>query len=429
LWAKFLKVFMILSIFLGFIIPFYHVETASAVGVDTVVKLVVGKAVVRSIAEKAGMALSKTQLENVASVIERKTLEGDASAITFANSANAVKSAGASTRSGFQKYLLDPAMWLTGLDLVIAAVGAFKDGYDGGTPVNVYSSACTVPVAISIDANKQVAFDISWVGATQHYVQYNSSITQYPNGGASTINPVITSTTISNVNSTQKMLNVNYKLYAKSDGASLGTFIFQPWIPADDFNATYGCAYQPVLGDVINTTNVDNSVINNFNNDTYNTNTTYIMNVDMPDVIDYGDTIVWNTIDPNIPVETAPYVPPPPPPDADNDGIPDSTDITPNGDTGLPIDDVPKSIWDKLFPVLLVIKLFGLLGSALMYLVRMFAFIMTIPGIDAIPIDNSAFVWFRSTQIIGIKIYDVVSSLAGVGLSFIVFRAIRRAFL
>jgi hypothetical protein len=123
---------------------------------------------------------------------------------------------------------------------------------------------------------------------------------------------------------------------------------------------------------------------------------------------------------------TDPPPPPPPPPDTDNDGIPDSTDITPGGEVPVPDD---TGIFAKLFPILLILKLFGVLGSCLMYLLRMFTFIMTIPGIDAIPIDNTAFDWFRNASIVGIKIYDVVTSLASVGLSFIVFRAIRRAYL
>jgi hypothetical protein len=142
-----------------------------------------------------------------------------------------------------------------------------------------------------------------------------------------------------------------------------------------------------------------------------------------------NDTTIYNAPLSQTDITNIYYPPDPTKVDTDGDGVPDITDITPTGDTGLPIDDVPKSLWDKLFPILLIVKLFGVLGSCLMYLVRMFQFIMTIPGIDALPIDNAAFVWFRSTQIIGIKIYDVVSSLAGVGLSFIVFRTIRRAFL
>jgi hypothetical protein len=184
------------------------------------------------------------------------------------------------------------------------------------------------------------------------------------------------------------------------------------------------CKYNVITPDEImnisNTTTV--TIFNNITNN-YVINNNYFPTIDVP-VSDTGDDTDIDT----------PWNPPmepddvfvPPVVDTDNDGIPDGTDITPGGETPTPDD---TGIFAKLFPVLLIVKLFGVLGSCLMYLVRMFQFIMTIPGIDAIPIDNDAFVWFRSAQIVGIKIYDVVSSLAGVGLSFIVFRAIRRAYL
>jgi hypothetical protein len=190
-------------------------------------------------------------------------------------------------------------------------------------------------------------------------------------------------------------------------------------------NADKKCDYTVVTGDVTNITTVNNNMwnttINNYNY--YPDYPVTIINVG-----DGTEDIDVPVNPPMTPEETGNISdpPPPPPPDTDGDGIPDSTDITPGGETPTPDD---TGIFAKLFPVLLIVKLFGVLGSCLMYLVRMFQFIMTIPGIDAIPIDNDAFVWFRSAQIVGIKIYDVVSSLAGVGLSFIVFRAIRRAYL
>jgi hypothetical protein len=179
--------------------------------------------------------------------------------------------------------------------------------------------------------------------------------------------------------------------------------------------------YPVVSGDVVNISNVNTTIINNIDNSSVTNNITYVMDVIAP-VGDPGSVAVpYNP--PLTPEEVGDIYPPK---DGDNDGIPDDTDITPGGEVPVPDD---TGIFAKLFPILLIVKLFGVLGSCLMYLVRMFQFIMTIPGIDAIPIDNAAFVWFRSAQIVGIKIYDVVSSLAGVGLSFIVFRAIRRAYL
>jgi hypothetical protein len=194
---------------------------------------------------------------------------------------------------------------------------------------------------------------------------------------------------------------------------------FESYVVAD---SRTNCNAPKVIGtgDIINITNVNNNIFNSTVTN-YNYYTNYPVKVVNNDN-DYGVSpgVPINDV---IPVEDQDNIYPP---DDDHDGIPNGTDITPGGETPVPDD---TGIFAKLFPVLLIVKLFGVLGSCLMYLVRMFQFIMTIPGIDAIPIDNDAFVWFRSAQIVGIKIYDVVSSLAGVGLSFIVFRAIRRAYL
>jgi hypothetical protein len=190
----------------------------------------------------------------------------------------------------------------------------------------------------------------------------------------------------------------------------------------DGFNCQ--SSYTATAADVPDVTNINTTIFNNIDNSTtnYNYYPNYPIDVPVSDVTD-DVTNIWNTTINN---EYINNIYPPAVVDTDNDGIPDDTDITPGGEVPVPDD---TGIFAKLFPILLIVKLFGVLGSCLMYLVRMFQFIMTIPGIDAIPIDNDAFVWFRSAQIVGIKIYDVVSSLAGVGLSFIVFRAIRRAYL
>jgi hypothetical protein len=191
---------------------------------------------------------------------------------------------------------------------------------------------------------------------------------------------------------------------------------------SDGFNCQ--SSYTATSGDVPNMSYVNTTIFNNIDNSTtnYNYYPNYPIDIPVADVTDDVENI-WNTTIIN---EVINNIYPPAVVDTDNDGLPDDKDITPGGEVPVPDD---TGIFAKLFPVLLIVKLFGVLGSCLMYLIRMFQFIMTIPGIDAIPIDNDAFVWFRSAQIVGIKIYDVVSSLAGVGLSFIVFRAIRRAYL
>jgi hypothetical protein len=428
---------MVFMVFVGSFLT--SINRAEAVGVDTVVKLVGGKAIVRALAEKAGMALSKKQVTNVAGYIEKKTFDGDLKAIDFVKNANSAVGS-ASEKSGFKKYLLDPALWLTGLDLVLLAVGAFQNGYDKSEPVPIIGDdGCIAPVTVGLLSN--------WVvlRGTQSGTSGNQTYLITWDGGWSDF-----SGTTFRLGDT---LNLKFKTAIQSSGGAWSTLSFsnldasgyisyflQNNDPANfmSSNKDIMSPGQTVIGftsacgksvtnytvnntDIVNISNVDNSVKQAFDNDTYNTNITYVMGVDIPDTVNFDDSTPWNDVDPGLPdiIKV-------PPVDTDNDGIPDDTDITPGGETPIPDD---TGIFAKLFPVLLIVKLFGVLGSCLMYLIRMFQFIMTIPGIDAIPIDNDAFVWFRSAQIVGIKIYDVVSSLAGVGLSFIVFRAIRRAYL
>jgi hypothetical protein len=453
LWAKFIKVFLVFMVFISSFLVLYPVKNAEALGWDTAIKIAAGtsaKQVVRGIAEKAGMKLAGKQLDNVVGVINKKALQGDVKAVDFVNRANALTGSANPARSGFKKYLLDPAMWLTGLDLIVLAYQGLKAGLDSGTPVE---QACFGDVSkVSYRYNAMTDKYQKSINFTVNGKSYYSLGAVAPSSVSSskwaTQTYSITSVSVSGTSITVKgdykdvwtLADASNVVIYAGNTATDGNYDTVTNAKSYINNLNLDCSSVPILADVPDITNVNSTIINTFNNDTYNIdNITYNMEIDAPDYY-YDDSVtVWNEPDTNIPDVLVPPVAPvdsdgdgipdKDEPDTDGDGIIDDTDITPNGDTGLPTDDVPKSLWDKLFPVLLVIKLFGLLGSALMYLVRMFAFIMTIPGIDAIPIDNPAFVWFRSSEIIGIKIYDVVSSLAGVGLSFIVFRAIRRAFL
>lgn len=79
-----------------------------------------------------------------------------------------------------------------------------------------------------------------------------------------------------------------------------------------------------------------------------------------------------------------------------------------------------------LVPVAFLMAFLDLLRAILMYLGRMFTFITTIPLIQPVSIDNVAFEWFKSAKIVGVHIYNVISSLASIGLSFMIYRSIRR---
>lgn len=99
---------------------------------------------------------------------------------------------------------------------------------------------------------------------------------------------------------------------------------------------------------------------------------------------------------------------------------------TPPGTTIPPSAGGSSNPFTNLVPISFLLVILDLLRAILFYLARMFTFILTIPLIPSIPIDNAAFQWFKSAEIVGIQIYNVVSGLASIGLSFMVYKAIRR---
>jgi hypothetical protein len=211
-----------------------------------------------------------------------------------------------------------------------------------------------------------------------------------------------------------------YEYYGSGNVASTPYGMFNTAVAPIIGNQDRLCNKTITNNETVNISNVNTTIINNIDNSVVTNNVTYVMDIITP----ADDTAPTAPLNPPLTPEEVDDIYPPV--DTDHDGVPDDTDITPGGELPTPDD---TGIFAKLFPILLILKLFGVLGSCLMYLLRMFTFIMTIPGIDAIPINNTAFDWFRTASIVGIKIYDVVTSLASVGLSFIVFRAIRRAYL
>lgn len=77
-------------------------------------------------------------------------------------------------------------------------------------------------------------------------------------------------------------------------------------------------------------------------------------------------------------------------------------------------------------PIMMFLAFFDLLRALIMYLVRMFNWIMTIPFIDEKPIDNPYFQWFRQAKILGVYPYTLVTSMAAFFLSFKLVTAVRR---
>lgn len=79
-----------------------------------------------------------------------------------------------------------------------------------------------------------------------------------------------------------------------------------------------------------------------------------------------------------------------------------------------------------IVPIALMLGLFDLLRAILMYLVRMFTFVMTLPMVAAIPIENPYFQWFRTATILGVKPYSLVMTAATFFMSFAAYKSIRR---
>lgn len=76
----------------------------------------------------------------------------------------------------------------------------------------------------------------------------------------------------------------------------------------------------------------------------------------------------------------------------------------------------------------IIIALLDMLRSILSFMARLFAFILTLPLIEAKPIDNHIFAWFRDAEFFGIKIYNVISTIATLSLSLLIYKIVRRVF-
>lgn len=91
--------------------------------------------------------------------------------------------------------------------------------------------------------------------------------------------------------------------------------------------------------------------------------------------------------------------------------------------TPKPLPRVPGS--GAPVPALIFMAFFDLLRALLMYLVRMFNWIMTVPFVAEKPIDNEYFQWFRQAKILGVYPYTLVTGMATFFLGFKLVKAVR----
>lgn len=274
-------------------------EKAEAAGLDTLTKFTAGVAIVRALAEQVGVTLTQAALNNVTGYIQKQTALGSKKAIDFVNNSNALTPSGTSTKTGFKKYSLSPSIWLDGLDLILGAIGLLNNPSQG---VTVWGSC--VPVEYTTYSSK-----VSYSSKSQ-WLKYidgsgNTIFVAWDIGGYT-----VTGSTIkmgdSYGNSRYVAINTNTGATVSSGLAlytATGTVIASYTVGGD--------CYVPPNTTVVNTSNVDQTVMNNFNNDTYNTNTTYVMTPDIPDSPNYADTTPWNSVDPNLPNAVNPDVTPP----------------------------------------------------------------------------------------------------------------------
>lgn len=125
--------------------------------------------------------------------------------------------------------------------------------------------------------------------------------------------------------------------------------------------------------------------------------------------INTGTTVA----NPDIPIEANPDIPVDPPPVVP-DKPPSTTPTVPRvPGSGAPV------------PILIFLAFFELLRALLMYLVRMFDWIVSIPFVAEKPIDNPYFQWFRQAKILGVYPYTLVCSMATFFLGFKLVKAVR----
>jgi hypothetical protein len=126
----------------------------------------------------------------------------------------------------------------------------------------------------------------------------------------------------------------------------------------------------------------------------------------------------------NDPIGDTTVIPTPVPnPNPNPDGTGTGTDTT---HCGCRLDN-PRD-WDMWKPWVLLLPFLDLLIAIASYLFKLIEFVVSIPLISEKPIDNSAFVWFKHTKIMGVNIYSIVMSMMTIGLSLVVYKVIRRSF-
>jgi hypothetical protein len=394
-------VFLTLTVFLiSFLIP---VQKASAF---TSVDVVKASKIIRALGEKIGVKWTSNSLAaTVGYILADDTPEG----LSFVGRIPIMDGQIKTDDLNYEDYLLEPTDWKNGVKLIDKASKALVPN----AVVPFWGNCAVTSTGWNSSLNK---WFVSVSDGSNTYYGYSG---YSPTHSASDVFTVrFTVPSYSGYDPNGSGLDFYYwRVDLLKNGNVDSVAIIQVYTTNSNtniFNAPSAlCNKTVVTNDSPNVTNINTTIINNIDN---SVTTNYQMPITVP-VADNTDV----TIPINQPVNTSDVYPP----DKDGDGIPDDRDSTPDkpgdGSDG-------SNPFASLVPILFLIKLFGLLGACLSYMGRLLAFVMTIPVIPSKTIDNPAFQWFKSAQIVGIQIYTVVSSLASVGMSFLVYRVIRRLF-
>ena len=128
----------LVAVLLIFNVSFAHQADAAA----PLIRIAGGsfaKKAIKAMGEKAGMRYaSKKQLDNQIDFINYKSSQGDQVYQQFVRDLQAAEAtAKPSSKPGWKKYVLDPILWGTGLDILLAGYNAFKDAATVQAPITV----------------------------------------------------------------------------------------------------------------------------------------------------------------------------------------------------------------------------------------------------------------------------------------------------
>lgn len=138
------KIFLVLLVLLiafPLTVPFAPAQQTEANGFVRIVAGSTASKLAKGIGEKAGLKFAtKKQEERMVGYINKKA-ETDPVYTQFVNDLNnAAKQTKETDRPGWKKYLLDPAMWITGADILLDGYNAFMFAYQNGTTVDTISA-------------------------------------------------------------------------------------------------------------------------------------------------------------------------------------------------------------------------------------------------------------------------------------------------